>query len=329
MKKLNLLIILILCLLIGAGPANAVIKKLAQTGLQFLKVDMSARAAAMGGSYIMVGYDASGMFYNPAGLAKMQKKYDVFASMTQWIADIKYTAAGAAVNLGNWGTVGVSFVTSDYGDDIIGTMVATSVKGFVETGNLTTSAYAIGLSYARSLTDKFSIGGQIKYCHQQLGSNILTAGGSKVDNVVNGLAYDIGTIFYPGLKSLRFGMAVRNYSPTFKYRQEAFQLPMNFIIGTAMDILDVMGEHKNPLILSFDYHHPRDFTERMHVGAEYTLFDILSLRAGYKFNYDEESVTAGVGVQKEFSGLKVNLGYAYGSFGEFDMVNRIEVGLSF
>jgi hypothetical protein len=328
MKKLTFLIVLLLCVLIGAWPAFAGIKKLGQTGLQFLKADVGARAAAMAGANIMVAYDASAMFYNPAGLGKMTGKFSAFATYTQWIADIKYMGGAAAYNLGNWGVVGVSYQGSDYGE-ILGTRVVATTRGFEDVPGQTVGAYAIGLSYGRALTDRFTIGAQIKYCAQELGSNQLVANGPVVENKADGIAYDVGTIFYPGLKSLRFGMAIRNFSSQFKFRQEAFQLPLNFILGAAMDVLDLMGEHENPLVVEIDAHHPRDFSERLHVGAEYTLMNMVSLRAGYKFNYDEEGLTAGIGVQQTMNNITLQVGYAYSDFGTFDMVHRASVGVAF
>ncbi len=329
MNKLKIFLIVCLVGVLAMTPGYAVVKKVAQTGLQFLKIDMSPRAAAMGGSYIMVNDDATSMFYNPAGLAKMQQKFHLFSAQTQWIADISYIGVGAAYNAGNWGTFGLSYVGSDYGDDIMGTRYdAGSAQGFVDTGSLDVGAYAIGLSYGKSLTDKFSIGLQIKYASQQLGENLLPAGTTE-QNKVSGLAYDFGTIFYPGFKSFRMGMAIRNFSPEFKYVQEGFELPLTFVLGFAMDIMDLMGEHKSPLILSVDALHPRDFTERIHVGAEYTLLEMISLRAGYKFNYDNESLCAGVGFQKDVGGIKLDVGYSYGAMEYFDAINRIAVGISF
>ena len=68
MRKVTLVItVMILCIAL-IMPAQGAMKKLAQTGLQFLKIDMSPRAAAMGGSYMMVGADATALFYNPAGI---------------------------------------------------------------------------------------------------------------------------------------------------------------------------------------------------------------------------------------------------------------------
>ena len=329
MNKLKVLIIVCIAGALLTVPALAVVKKVAQTGLQFLKIDMSTRAAAMGGSYIVVGNDATAMFYNPAGLAKMESRIDAFVTQTQWIADISYIGGGLAYNAGNWGTFGVSYLTSDYGGSIMGTRYdPTTAKGFIDTGELKVGAYALGFSYAKALTNKFTLGGQIKYCYQQLGENLVPEGPTN-KNEVSGLAYDFGTIFYPGFKSFRLGMTVRNFSPEFKYVQEGFELPMTFVIGVAMDVMDLMGEHQNPLLVSIDATHPRDYTERVHVGAEYTYMNLVSLRAGYKFNYDMEGLTAGIGFQKKLGGIGLNIGYAYSDVQYFDAVHRISLGVSF
>jgi len=78
MKKLILFLLVIFLVSVYTTPVNAAIKKVAQTGFQFLKIDMGARAAAMGGSYSMVGDDASTMFYNPAGMAMMESNFNFF-----------------------------------------------------------------------------------------------------------------------------------------------------------------------------------------------------------------------------------------------------------
>ncbi|OGC02988.1 hypothetical protein A2V82_02720 [candidate division KSB1 bacterium RBG_16_48_16] len=334
MKKLTILLVVVFCTTIFTVPARSAIKKVAQTGLQFLKIDVSARAAAMGGAYTMPGNDASAMFYNPAGMALMQSKLDFFASRTEWFAGITYDAAGLAADLGNWGTVGASVVAADYGNDIIGTVFATNEKGYEKTGMVDVGAYAVGLSYAKSLTDKFSVGGQVKYAGQNLGSNVLTMVndklGPEVENKVSGFAFDFGTIFYPGFQSLRIGMSVNNFSEQFKYQEEAFQLPLTFKVGAAMDILDVlMGEHNDPLLISIDALHPRDYTERIHVGGEYWYNGMIALRSGYKFNYDEEGFSAGVGLKQTIAGMNIKLDYAYSDLGIFETVSRFSFGISF
>jgi hypothetical protein len=187
----------------------------------------------------------------------------------------------------------------------------------------------VGLSYAKALTNKFSIGGQVKTCYQHLGQDYIDTSGSIKVNELSGLAYDFGTIFYPGFKSFRIGMNIRNFAPEFKYAEEGFELPLTFVIGFAMDVLDLAGEHEDALLVSVDAVHPRDYTERVHVGVEYTFMKMISLRAGYKFNYDNEGFTAGIGAQETLGGAVINIGYAYAPMKYFDAVHRISVGVSY
>ncbi|MEJ2050941.1 MAG: PorV/PorQ family protein [Calditrichota bacterium] len=330
MRKLTGVVSLtILICVLMSGPANASIKKVAQTGLQFLKVDMTARSAAMGGAYTMTASDASAIFANPAGLAEMQYSTDFFATRTNWIANIAYNAGAVARNFGNFGVLALSFVSVDYGE-MIGTQVANNAVGYIQTGSVDVGGYAVGVGYARSLTDKFSIGGQVKYAQQHLGENLLSVGGKTVENKVSGLAYDIGTKFYPGFKSFRMGMSIRNFSTQFKYAEESFQLPLTFRLGFGMDVLDLIGGLPNSsLVIDIDALHPRDYTERLHIGGEYTYANLLALRAGYKTNYDEEGLSLGFGLQYELAGVHVKFDYAYSDFGAFNNVNRITLGASF
>lgn len=335
MKKFAIYLTVVLLTTVMIMPAHPAMKKLAQTGLQFLKVDMSARAAAMGGAFMLVGNDANAMFYNPAGIAQMTSnfKFDFLANQTLWIGGIKYGSLGVVKGAGNWGTFGLSASFCDYGD-IEGTRVASTDLGYEETGNVNVGAYAIGISYARNLSTKFAVGGQIKWVNQSLGKSLLNTGKTE-DNSVSGLAYDFGTIFYPGFKSFRFGMSVRNFSGELKYQKEGFQLPLTFAIGVAMDVLDLFGQHNNhSLLVAVDALHPRDYSERINIGAEYLLMDMFALRLGYKVNYDEENFSVGTGFKIPLGRLKssdpkLKIDYAYSGMDVFDAVHRFSIGFSF
>lgn len=268
MRKLTLFLIVVFLCMVIAVPSHSVIKKVGQTGLQFLKIDVGARAAAMGGAFFMVGTDADALFYNPAGIAYMSSKYDIFVSRTEWIANIKYNAAGIVASLGNWGNFGISVLSSDYGD-IKGTRYSSADIGYVDTGLLDVNAYAIGLAYARRMTDKFTMGGQVKYTKQHLGDNLFP-GNKTVNNEVSSAAYDFGTMFYPGFRSLRIGMSVRNFAPQVVYQQETFELPLTFMVSAAIDALDLINEeHRHSFLIALDALHPRDYTERLHLGGEF------------------------------------------------------------
>lgn len=329
MKKLAIIRAGLVTFMVLNMPVFATIKKVAQTGLQFLKVDIGARPAGMAGAFTMAGCDANAMFYNPAGMANLKSSFDLFAGNVAWIGGIQYNAAALAKDLGKWGTVGVNAVYCDYGDDIRGTRVSSNSKGYEDIGNLDVGAYTAGLAYARSLTNKFTVGGQIKFAQEHLGENILVANGPVVENKASGVAYDFGTVFYPGFKSFRLGMSIRNFSNQFKYQQNAFQLPLTFTLGFAMDVLDLFGEHANQLLVEIDAVHPRDYTERINIGAEYELMDMVALRAGYRYNYDEEGLCAGIGLKYTLAGLGLKFDYAYSDFGVFDAVSRFAIGISF
>ena len=314
------------------GPANtklsAEIKKVAQSGYQFLKIDADARAAAMGGAFTILGRGASSMFYNPAGMTENTASIDFFTTQTNWLSDISYYTLGITKKLGNIGVIGFSMHAADYGE-IIGTQVADNTAGFVETGNVEVEASAMGISFAKSLTDRFSIGGQVKFVSQNLGKTLMPDGVEK-SNKTDGLAYDFGTIYYPGIKSFRFGMGVRNFSKNFKYENDSFPLPLTFTIGVAMDIMDFIGNfgEKNNLLFEVDAVHPIDYTERVNIGFEYGYNKMLFLRGGYKFNHDTEGLSLGLGFSLRLLGFMTNLSYSFNDAGDFSPVNRISINLS-
>ena len=322
-KLLTTLLLVFAC----ATVSEAQLNKVAQTGLQFLKVDAGARASAMGGAMTLTSYDANAVFYNPAGLARMDHQFDLMFNHTQWIADINYNAVAHAYDFGDIGTFAVHALFADYGE-IMGTRVASNAQGYELTGKLDVSAYSVGLSYARNLSEKFTIGGTVKYVGQQLGSNLMPNGEIK-ENKVDGFAFDFGTIFYPGWDSFRFGMSVRNFSAEFEYEQESFELPLTFSVGVAMDVFDMFPMEGQSLLVSVDAVHPRSFSERMKFGAEYTVFDMISLRAGYKTNHDNESFSGGIGLFHEFMSFQVKIDYSYSAMEYFDGVNRFTIGLYF
>jgi len=323
-------IIIFVALLIGSTMTklNAEIKKVAQSGYQFLKIDADARAAAMGGAFILVGTGASSMFYNPAGMTEQPVSIDFFSTQTNWLADIGYYTLGVTKKLGNFGVIGFSMQTSDYGS-IIGTRVADNTAGFIETGDIEVEALAMGVSFAKRLTDRFSVGGQVKFVSQSLG-NTLMPDGSEKSNKTDGLAYDFGTIYYPGIKSFRFGMGVRNFSKNFKYEDDSFPLPLTFTMGVALDVMDFVGSfgENHNLLVEVDAVHPIDYTERVNMGIEYGFKKIFFLRGGYKFNHDTEGLSLGIGFSIRLIGLMTKLSYSFNDAGSFYPVNRISIGIS-
>lgn len=322
------------------GAATAQATKFAQAGMAFLKIDVDSRVAAMGGTQIGGLGNANMAFTNPAGLASVQG-LEVSASLVDWIADIQMYGISAAYNLGNIGTFGVNIVSMDYGDLRRtrpwqgGDNPTLRDQGFIDEGTFSPTEIAVGISYARRITSEFFIGGNLRFAEQNLGDveiiDAFTGGISNTSNSLSNVIFDFGTVYYPGFRDLRFGVSFRNFSNQNDYFEQRFELPLTLDFGMAMDLLKLSGDtnESSSLTLAVDWVHPRDFEERLHVGMEYAFMDMLYLRGGYKFNYDEESVTAGLGVQYiADAGFGVKADYAYAAFGEFfGNVNRFTVSI--
>ncbi len=304
------------------------LKKIAQTGMKWLSIPVGARASALGGAYTAMADDASSIFWNPAGMALTQKGH-VFLSQTQWIADINVNAAAATFNFQNLGVFGVSFSAVDWGT-FHGTR--RTAGGFEETGDFSPTDWFVGLGYARSISDRFSIGGHLKYLYEKLGSQ-LTGNMDNPDQYtaeMNMLAFDLGTIYYTGFHDLRIAMALQNFSQEKKYRLEHFPLPLTFKFGLAMDVTQFwMAESNHHFTLEVDAVHPRDYSERMHFGLEYSFNDIVFLRGGYKTNYDAEDLTLGGGFHYGINGMALTLDYSYQQFEYFDAVHMFSFDFQF
>lgn len=315
--------------LIGQGiePANS--ERVGQSGWQFLKINGDARVAAMGGAYVAASKgDASSAFGNPASLSDV-KNIDISLSNVNWIADIKHQTIAIAKNFEDIGVFGINLAYVDYGDMI--ETINSPIEGEnrtnqVVTGNtFTASDIAIGISYSKQVTDKLSIGGNVKYIKESIAE-------LSMDN----WAIDFGTLYYTGFKSLRVAMTARNFGPDVnltgfseEYQAEAMdvRMPIDFRIGVAMDFFDYEGS-PHLLTLSLEGDHPNDGPEKINSGAEYSFQDIFFLRGGYKFNYDEEGLVLGVGLKYDISGFTGRFNYAYVDFGNLNKVHMIQLGFS-
>ena len=328
MKKIQFMITVILLLVFVAAPVQAQeMKKIAQAGLQFLKIDPAARSASMGGAMTVVDYSSSAMFFNPAGMARMDKQFDISVNTNQWIADIQYNSFGAAYTWEGIGTWGIHGIFSDYGD-IPGAQLADNEQGYIVTDNIDVNSYAVGLSYAVNLSSNFAIGASAKYVSQHLGSSVMNDNSVK-KNEVSGVTFDFGTVFYPGWESFRFGISVKNFGDEITYERESFETPLTFTIGVAMNILDLTASEDQTLLLTVDAVHPRDYTERVRIGGEYILMNMFAFRAGYITNHDVMGASGGLGFFYDFSGVGLRIDYSYSDTEYFDAVQRISAGFSF
>jgi len=303
--------------------------KLAQTGFNFLNVTSDARSSAMGEAVNSFSGYSGALFHNPASMAEMPKFFSSNFSVNKWIADIQHISASIIISpfYGDYGVIGLSFQSVDYGE-VEGTAVANNEQGYVDTKILKPSAYAIGIGYAKMLNDKFGVGGQIRYAVQSLGESVVPDGNlTKVkENKAKAIAYDFGTVYKTGFKSLAFGMSVRNFSSEIKFEEEGFQLPLIFTVGISANLFDFVdiGAKNQSLIITLDSTHPRSHPEQLKIGMEYNFMNVFSLRGGYIFGNYEDNVSFGVGI----SSFGIQFDYAYTPFGVFNNVQRFTARFS-
>ncbi len=336
--------LIILMVLVQSQFSFSQQQKLAQTGMKFLNVSLDARSSAFGDAVTSIELNnSSAMFYNPASMARFEGIADITLGSTQFIADINYynAAVAFAPEDGDYGVFGFSFVSVDYGD-FLGTVRANNDQGFLDVGTFSPTAISIGFGYANALSEKFSVGANIKYVRQSLGESVVGgvvvdpatlnyASGTTEENKLDVLAFDFGVLYKTGFESLNLGMSVRNFAREIKYKKESFQIPLIFQIGASFNFSDLLEVDKNEhsFLLTVDANHPRDFPEQILIGVEYTFMNLLSFRGGYSAPNDERNFSAGVGLKKDIGGLNLGVDYSYTPFGIFNDVHRLSLNFAY
>ncbi len=308
-------------------PAFAM-KKVAQSKLQFLKLESGARAIALAGAYSAFSGDPNCIFYNPAGTAFVDGLGLTFNYST-WLAGSSYQSAVASYTAGRWGTFTVNYLSVNYGAFERTVVDAHAWEGYQSLGTFDVGEYAFGFGYSRQITDRLFIGGQAKYAYQRLGSSqIWEYVGSdfeatkEADNETDVVAYDFGTLYNSGFKNLCIGIAVQNFANK--------PIPLNFRFGMAIDLnqLFLPSRSNDRLTFSYEIQHPRDYTERAQFGLEYAYRNLVFLRSGYKINFDEQGWSAGVGCILHYLKTTLQIDYTIVDFSAFGLLHRASVGVS-
>ncbi len=307
--------------------------KLAQTGFKFLSVAGDPRAAALSSAMTAAEGGGAMLFYNPAGMGWMEERAEVALSQTGWLDGIDYSHGAIAYRPagGRYGVIGASLMFVDYGS-LMETVRADNSQGYVEVGTFSPTAMAIGVGYAKAVTDRFSVGGQLKYAVEDFGDVVGSAQGAyQRDRLREGTpAFDFGVHYKTGFRSLAFAVAARNFAPDLSFAEESFQTPLSLQIGVSMDVVDLtaLDPDVHSFVINADASNPRDYSEQIKVGGEYQFMDTIALRAGYTYPADEEGVSLGVGVRQTVGGVGFGADYSYTDFGVFSGVHRVAVRFS-
>jgi len=175
------------------------------TSAEFLLIPATARGSALGSSYAALSNDLGSMYYNPAGLALMDRP-GVMASTMTYLAGTKYAYGAFGVPFGG-GSRAVGFAVTTFGfsdqpvytvDDPQGT--SGQVYSVRET--------AVSGTYSQQFSDRFSAGLSVKFINDQLGE-------------VSGQAFavDFGTNFHSTLagRAIRAAFVISNLGTNLRH----------------------------------------------------------------------------------------------------------------
>lgn len=346
MKKKFLAFLLVIgmltaCVSLGhaqVGTTTADFKKAGGSGAQFLKIGIGARAMSMGGAFSAVADDISALYWNPAGVAFLEGLNMTF-EYNQWFADIQHSYAGFTFPLSDNYSFGLSIISLSSGDIEITTIDAPDGTGSTYSAN----DIAIGTTLSGRLTDQFAFGVSMKYVQNSI-----------FDVSATLLLFDIGTIYTLTEEGIRLGLSVSNLGTEGQFSGQSlttlvdrsdetggltarpldatlnntpYSAPLAFRGGISYNFFRNMNDQS--LIIGGDFIHLSDNPEKFNVGTEYMWNNLIALRGGYQFGYDELGLTVGGGINFMTESFNGSFDYAYADAGRLGSVNRIGVRLKF
>lgn len=252
------------CLALEARPAGA---EAANSALPFLGLGAGARAAALSGAVSGWIDDATGAYWNPAALSRLEG-WDIAGTHTEWLSDIRYEQVSLARNV-NQNGFGLSF----------GTAYASDFDARDEVGNQEISFgfsdLSLGVSYARAFSEKFSLGVTGKYVRESIN-----------DVSADAFAADFGATWVTPLDGIEAGAALRNVGGKVQYDLAGageFDLPQTVQIGLAWT--KPVSALAGSLLFAGDFISEKNGDPSLRFGAQYRYQEGLSLLAGYRADF--------------------------------------------
>ncbi len=278
MRSKMAVIVLLCTLLVPLGASAEPYAEAGSAGLAFLKVGVGARAVGMGEAFVAAADDATALYWNPAGIARVSG-VDLGLMHAEWFQDVRLEYLGAVVGRER-DAFGLSFTFNTTGGIERRDRPTAEPLGTFDAHDL-----AWGFSYARRVSDRWRLGGSLKALYEKI----------HLDDGW-GWAVDAGILYDTPLDGLTAGGSLRHVGPKMSLKDESFKLPGVFTLGLCYrpDRLQFDG---GGFLLGADASKPVDNRVRIHLGGEWRLQDVAALRTGYGIGYDERGFSAGLGLR--------------------------------
>ncbi len=237
----------------------------------FLSWGAGARSLGMGRAFVAISDDASATYWNPAGLAQLDKKEVTALHALLWEGTL-YDFISYAHPLPHLGTLGVNITRLGLG----GFKETTWEEPYGTGKTFSDSQSAYGVSFGKQLLENLALGAQMRYLSHTLGDH--TSGHFTVDT---GLMFRSVSNF---LEDLKIGLNLQNIL-SFNTGDTSEKLPMRLRLGAAYKIM------KNWTLAS-DIQ-VSEYATRWHLGTEFWAFDYIAFRLGA----ESEEFNLGFGIR--------------------------------
>lgn len=258
------------------------------SGFSFLKLGASASGAAMADAMSASVRGAPATFYNPAGLVLPGvegSSTELMFMHKEWIQDTRMEFLGARTGLGDGKAIGVSINTTTVSDIEIRTRPGTPE------GTFTARNFALGLSYAQSISDHVSAGLTARFVFEKI----------LVDEA-SGFAFDLGVQYATPMEGLSIGAAVANLGGVSELRNERTKLPAMLRVGPSYST--PIDDISSTLTVAADLNQIfPDNLSLLNLGGELQFQNAFAARAGYQFGSEGRGFSTGLGVMYKIFSL--------------------------
>lgn len=279
MKKLFIIIILI-----GLG-FSLVAETSGECGFQMLKIVSGASMAAQGGAGAFSSTDAFPFLQNPAA-GLINRTHVISMTQNYWLFDTTLNCLAYTNFLGKT-AFGLSYRYLDYG----------KIDSYDDTGENIGEFHPIDLTFSTNfayrITPDHFVGLNINALYE------------KIDTSSSfGFSFDVGYVYITPIKDLKLAAAIKHFGKTSKMDKEDIDLPVTGEIAAVKDfninLIKISSEIKA-------IKHTDDDVIKAVIGLNIIPIEKLTLRFGYKINYDLENISFGLGINLK----KINIDYAY------------------
>ncbi len=281
---------------------------------EYLGLGAGARSSGMGGAGTALSSDVTAGYYNPAGLSQIGYPQIAIFHESRFSGLFNYDYMSGALPLDSRQTIGATILRFGYGEiqDTRGALIDRNGNGVIDEDDRidparvrigTAADWAFIGSYARTITENFSVGGNVKVLHRSI-----------LDTSAWGIGFDLSARYSP-LDDLYLAATLNDATKSllaWETGHQEFIVP-SLRVGTAYTLRFGEEHALTPALDAVFRYEGRQEAARVDlgfasldpvVGIEYGFDEKVFARAGYS---EIEELTLGAGVKLP----KLNIDYSF------------------